>query len=520
MALLDRMDPSRFAYCDFSRMNVEGEPIAGSERTIADSRLHLEGNLLPALAFGGFLQTHCVLLPRGLVEAAGGFDESFPHCEDFHLWLRLCALGATARFLDEPLARYRIRPGSSSSNAVEMRRWTVAALNDVARGFPAAIGAALPGCHDEFAWILEAVRGAGDGQVGVCESHVRALEAELSAFALETGRAPVLRCQAGPSKLREAMPAVLGAESSTASGGRGQASGSIRMRPLVSVVVTGVCGTPELCAAVESAIGQTYPRIEVVVADDGSVRGGAPDGTDHWESSGGGLAPGRNANVAEARNAGVAASAGELIVLLPSGVRLAPRMVEALAPRLDPSDPWSFAYSDYRMLDASGEPIPAEGYAVARVRSVLDGDLLPGLLPSLFFPPHCALIPRRLIDRLGGFDSRFAGRDDHHFWLRAACEGARASYLDAPLSDVQVPMAREDRDHGACQELTRRLLADVAARYPAAVAAAFGRMFLEASCETEAVWRDARNRLVQLEARASALEVAIAEKRQQLAARG
>jgi len=43
-----------------------------------------------------------VLLERTLIEAHGGFDESLPACEDYDLWLRLCA-EEPVLFVEEPL---------------------------------------------------------------------------------------------------------------------------------------------------------------------------------------------------------------------------------------------------------------------------------------------------------------------------------------------------------------------------------------------------------------------------------
>ncbi len=55
-------------------------------------------------------------------ERAGGFDESFSHCEDFDFWVRLMMLGGHARYVDAVLGEYRVRPGSLSGEAAQMIR--------------------------------------------------------------------------------------------------------------------------------------------------------------------------------------------------------------------------------------------------------------------------------------------------------------------------------------------------------------------------------------------------------------
>ena len=44
----------------------------------------------------------------------GGFDPAMSHSEDFDFWVRLMIDHGDARYLDEPLGQYRIRPGSAS----------------------------------------------------------------------------------------------------------------------------------------------------------------------------------------------------------------------------------------------------------------------------------------------------------------------------------------------------------------------------------------------------------------------
>jgi glycosyltransferase involved in cell wall biosynthesis len=48
-----------------------------------------------------------VMLRRSLLEAVGGYDEHFPRCQDYDLWLRLAARFPIAN-LDRPVIRYRV----------------------------------------------------------------------------------------------------------------------------------------------------------------------------------------------------------------------------------------------------------------------------------------------------------------------------------------------------------------------------------------------------------------------------
>lgn len=87
---------------------------------------------------GGWIYRHCLprcaispstaMVRRDVLEAAGGFDESLPACEDYDLWLRLCARHAVL-FVDEALAtRYGGHADQLSARHWGMDRFRVAAL--------------------------------------------------------------------------------------------------------------------------------------------------------------------------------------------------------------------------------------------------------------------------------------------------------------------------------------------------------------------------------------------------------
>jgi glycosyltransferase involved in cell wall biosynthesis len=77
---------------------------------------------------GGFFPPHCVLVRADCVGEAGMFDETLTSVEDWDLWLRIVQCGYTFQSISEPLARYRIYPGSMSTNASRMHENRVAVL--------------------------------------------------------------------------------------------------------------------------------------------------------------------------------------------------------------------------------------------------------------------------------------------------------------------------------------------------------------------------------------------------------
>lgn len=77
---------------------------------------------------GGFFPANAVLVLAEVVHRVGLFDESLNSVEDWDLWLRVAANGGTVLCIAQPLARYRVYPGSMSTNAQRMHTNRIAVL--------------------------------------------------------------------------------------------------------------------------------------------------------------------------------------------------------------------------------------------------------------------------------------------------------------------------------------------------------------------------------------------------------
>jgi GT2 family glycosyltransferase len=65
---------------------------------------------------------------RTVLVGAGGFDVSVPVVEDWDCWIRLILGGARVGLVDEPLAVYRVRSGSGSSDRIRLLRGRIDVL--------------------------------------------------------------------------------------------------------------------------------------------------------------------------------------------------------------------------------------------------------------------------------------------------------------------------------------------------------------------------------------------------------
>jgi glycosyltransferase involved in cell wall biosynthesis len=72
------------------------------------------------LRTGCIFYTCAVVIPRGLFNRVGGYDESLRTAEDWDLWLRIFQCEPLALEVEQPLAVYRMRPGSLSRTSSRM----------------------------------------------------------------------------------------------------------------------------------------------------------------------------------------------------------------------------------------------------------------------------------------------------------------------------------------------------------------------------------------------------------------
>jgi glycosyltransferase involved in cell wall biosynthesis len=107
----------------------------------------------------------CVISPssavvhRSVMETVGGFDEALPVCEDYDLWLRLCAVYAVL-YIEQPLIiKYGGHPDQLSRRYPAMDRFRIEALEKIIRG--ATLSRADQ--HAAVRMLLEKIRIYTDG---------------------------------------------------------------------------------------------------------------------------------------------------------------------------------------------------------------------------------------------------------------------------------------------------------------------------------------------------------------------
>jgi glycosyltransferase involved in cell wall biosynthesis len=190
--------------------------------------------------------------------------------------------------------------------------------------------------------------------------------------------------------------------------------------PLVSCVIPVLNGERYLGAAIESALGQTYRAVEVIVADDGSTDA-TPDVARAYGPRVRYLHQ-ANAGHGAARNLGLAAAGGAFVAFL------------------DADDLWHAEKLARQM--GRFEARPALGLSVTHVRNFWSPDAPPpdgGIDPRVTeavpgYASFTLVARRRIFETVGGFDPALRHGNDTAWFLRAAEHGVEMELLPEVLA--------------------------------------------------------------------------------------
>jgi hypothetical protein len=149
------------------------------------------------------------------------------------------------------------------------------------------------------------------------------------------------------------------------------------IRPLVSIVITSYNYARFLRQTIDSALGQTYERLEVIVVDDGSTDA-SPEIIRRYGER---IIPvlRRNGGEAAATNSGIAASSGEIVLVLDSDDYLYPGAVAAVVAAFAPEVAKVQFYLD--AVDAEGRP---RGWRIPNI--AMTDDVLPLIERYGYYP--------------------------------------------------------------------------------------------------------------------------------------
>jgi glycosyltransferase involved in cell wall biosynthesis len=244
--------------------------------------------------------------------------------------------------------------------------------------------------------------------------------------------------------------------------------------PLVSIVIPCWNAERYVARAIESALAQTYPSVEVIAVDDGSSDGSAAviaafGARIRFEA-------GPNRGAAAARNRGLEMARGELIQFLDADDLLYPSKLERMVPLATRNGAGGTPVCDWERVTEGDSRRPE----LQRLHYSGEDPVLFCLRGQLqtASPLHW----KSDLDAIGGFDESLPCAQERDLHLRLASRGLRLFYLPEVLylvtrrpNSLSEDYGRVLRQHG---EIFGRVLCDLRAR--GALSEARSRAFAEA----------------------------------------
>ncbi len=190
--------------------------------------------------------------------------------------------------------------------------------------------------------------------------------------------------------------------------------------PLVSVIIPCYNGEAFLKEAIDSALEQSYPRVEVIVVDDGSTDR-SPEIAQQFPVR---YVRQPNRGLTASRNLGVCESRGSYIVFLDADDRLKPDAIETGLRVLAARPECAMAVGDHLFVSQDGSHLAnsrKEYLAASHYEALLRSNFIEMISSVLF--------RRRVLDEVGGFNTELRVAEDYELYLRIARKYPVCSHL-------------------------------------------------------------------------------------------
>ena len=190
--------------------------------------------------------------------------------------------------------------------------------------------------------------------------------------------------------------------------------------PLVSAIVPIYNGERFLAQALDSALAQTWPELEIIVVDDGSTDASAAI-ADAYAASHPQVRVIHQANqgLCHARNTALAAAQGEYFALLDADDIWLPHHLSDCVAVLECRPEVALVHADIERIDVDGASLGRNDRLWGRIG---DDPFLALYLRHEHVCCPTAVFRRAAIERVGNFDPQFnrLGCEDRDLWLRMA----------------------------------------------------------------------------------------------------
>jgi glycosyltransferase involved in cell wall biosynthesis len=229
--------------------------------------------------------------------------------------------------------------------------------------------------------------------------------------------------------------------------------------PLISIVIPVYNGANYMRAAIDSALAQTYPRIEVLVVNDGSRDDGATERIARAYGERVRYFAKENGGVASALNLGLREMRGSYFAWLSHDDVFLPEKTSLQVDFLRKNEAFAACYSDYFRIDSQGKVLRE-----VRTPWLPRQKALPALFARQYINGSTVMARRECFDRVGSFNEALRYTQDMEMWFRLL-QYFEIGRVPRPLAGWRVHPeqgSRESRPHQKeAQEVLERLFLEL-----------------------------------------------------------
>lgn len=224
----------------------------------------------------------------------------------------------------------------------------------------------------------------------------------------------------------------------------------MQKKPIISVIIPAYNAARYIASAIDSALAQAYPAVEIIVVDDGSTDATPIILHPYWQAGKIIYIRQENKGLAAARNAGIEVSSGNYIALLDADDLFLPEKLERQVAYLDAHPDCGISYCGlWHFNDVAPEKMLTLDYTYYS-----GADVFPALLKKNFINPLSVVIRRSVFKTVGYFEESLRHSEDWDFWVRAAYAGIRFNYLSEPLAKYR--MSTSSLSYNSLDEVERK----------------------------------------------------------------
>lgn len=227
--------------------------------------------------------------------------------------------------------------------------------------------------------------------------------------------------------------------------------------PLVSVVIPCYNAEKWIAETIRSVLHQSYANTEIIVIDDGSSDNSAA--VVHSFGDKVRLETGPNRGGCAARNRGLEIARGEYIQFLDADDVLSKEKIELQLNSLKSCSPEGIAVCawSYFSTGSASRVINVRPYWTSYSQGI---DLLIDIwLHGGYFPSHCWLVPRRLIEKSGDWNEALSADQDGEFFGRILALCGPVVFVPGAFAFYRTPAVGNVSSSRAPRALCSRILA-------------------------------------------------------------